>query len=128
TAAALGTATLLALSGCRCSWAQTGKPLADETPITIECFIERFVRFLVPPGEDRVVSGIERVPVTQIAAQRVDCVDSTKRHSLLYLDCIRTLTAAYSGFDSTARVINLLLQIIQRGRGFGRIYRRHASS
>src|SRR2546423_11957567 len=62
---------------------QTHYAFTEKGTVTGQCLVERFVRFFVPPGEDGIISIVERVPIAQIAAQRVDRIHRAKRNSLL---------------------------------------------
>src|SRR2546423_625770 len=62
---------------------QTHYAFTEKGAVTGQGLVERFVRFFVPPGEDRIISIVERVPIAQIAAQRVDRIHGAKRNSLL---------------------------------------------
>jgi hypothetical protein len=81
--------------------------------------VERFVRFLVPPCEHRIVAVIERVPVAQVAAQAVDSNGGAIGDSLFYV-C--------TAFDCAASFVNLFAQIIKSCGDFGGVDGFHTTS
>jgi hypothetical protein len=67
--------------------------------------IERLVRFLIPPRENRIVTVIERVPVSQVGSQPVDRRDGSIRDCFLYSRWFSTYR--------TAPIVYLFSQVSQ---------------